>query len=93
MCSSDLYQDGAKAPEFGKELFAAKLKEFAAAGPTDIYVRSAADKADEYPLIREVTFVRKLRESPECKPFIHGITKAALATDSFLSAASFQQTA
>ena len=44
-------------------------------------------------LIRDVTFVRKLRESPECKPFIHGITKAALATDSFLSAASFQQTA
>ena len=69
------------------------MKEFAAASPTDIYVRSAAGKADEYPLIREVTFVRKLRESPECKPFIHGITKAALATDSFLSAASFQQTA
>ena len=34
-----------------------------------------------------------MREFPECKPFIHGITKAALATDSFLSAASFQQTA
>ena len=86
-------KEGAKAPEFGKELSAAQLKEFAAASPTDIYVRSAAGKADEYPLIREVTFVRKLRESPECKPFIHGITKAALATDSFLSAASFQQTA
>ena len=86
-------KEGARAPAFGKELSAAQLKEFAAASPTDIYVRSAAGKADEYPLIREVTFVRKLRESPECKPFIHGITKAALATDSFLSAASFQQTA
>jgi DNA-directed RNA polymerase subunit beta' len=40
-----------------------------------------------------VSFVRKLREGPKCKPFVHGITKAALATDSFLSAASFQQTA
>ena len=34
-----------------------------------------------------------MREFPKCSPFIHGITKAALATDSFLSAASFQQTA
>ncbi len=61
--------------------------------PTEIFVRPISSKADVKQLIREVTFVRKLRESPECKPFIHGITKAALATDSFLSAASFQQTA
>ncbi|MDR2179770.1 MAG: DNA-directed RNA polymerase subunit beta' [Synergistaceae bacterium] len=61
--------------------------------PLEIFVRSLSSKAVTRQLIREVTFVRKLRESPECKPFIHGITKAALATDSFLSAASFQQTA
>ncbi len=42
-------------------------------------------------IIQRVTFVRKLREGPKVKPFVHGITKAALATDSFLSAASFQQ--
>jgi DNA-directed RNA polymerase subunit beta' len=61
--------------------------------PIEIFVRSISSKVVVKQLIREVTFVRKLRESPECKPFIHGITKAALATDSFLSAASFQQTA
>ena len=59
----------------------------------EIFVRPLSAKVDSYVLIRDVTFVRKLRESPECRPFIHGITKAALATDSFLSAASFQQTA
>ncbi|MDR1378239.1 MAG: DNA-directed RNA polymerase subunit beta' [Synergistaceae bacterium] len=61
--------------------------------PTEIFVRSISSKSVSKQLIREVTFVRKLRESPDCRPFIHGITKAALATDSFLSAASFQQTA
>ena len=61
--------------------------------PAEIFVRPISSKSQHKLLIREVTFVRKLRESPECKSFIHGITKAALATDSFLSAASFQQTA
>ena len=56
-------------------------------------MRPISSKTVTKSLIREVTFVRKLRENPECKSFIHGITKAALATDSFLSAASFQQTA
>ena len=50
-------------------------------------------RKDEKKIIQRVTFVRKLREGPKVKPFVHGITKAALATDSFLSAASFQQTA
>jgi DNA-directed RNA polymerase subunit beta' len=44
-------------------------------------------------LIQRVIFVRKLRQEPIWKPVLLGITKAALATDSFLSAASFQQTA
>lgn len=38
-------------------------------------------------------FIRRLKEEPQSMPVVHGITKAALATDSFLSAASFQQTA
>ena len=50
-------------------------------------------RKEEKKIIQRVTFVRKLREGPKVKPFVHGITKAALATDSFLSAASFQQTA
>ena len=52
-----------------------------------------APRKDEVKIIQLATFVRKLREGPTTKPFVHGITKAALATDSFLSAASFQQTA
>ena len=50
-------------------------------------------RRDDKRIIQRVTFVRKLREGAKVKPFVHGITKAALATDSFLSAASFQQTA
>ena len=77
----------------GMELKASLIEEIAKLNPLEIIARAANAKADEYHLIRDYTFVRKMREMPECKPFIHGITKAALATDSFLSAASFQQTA
>ena len=75
------------------ELKASLIEEIANLNPLEIVARAANAKVDEYHLIRDYTFVRKMREMPECKPFIHGITKAALATDSFLSAASFQQTA
>ena len=44
-------------------------------------------------LIQRISFVRRLQEEPQYRPVVHGVTKAALATDSFLSAASFQQTA
>ncbi|MBQ7155328.1 MAG: DNA-directed RNA polymerase subunit beta' [Synergistaceae bacterium] len=82
-------------PKFsgGLELKGKVIDELAALNPIDVYVRSASTKPEVIHLIRDYTFVQKLREFPECKPFIHGITKAALATDSFLSAASFQQTA
>ncbi|GAB1427161.1 DNA-directed RNA polymerase subunit beta' [Aminivibrio sp.] len=60
----------------------------------ELVVRAmGAARKDEVKIIQRATFVRKLREGPKIKPFVHGITKAALATDSFLSAASFQQTA
>ena len=77
----------------GLELKGKVIDEMAAKKPLDIYIRSASAKPEVCHLIREYTFMQKLREAPECRPFIHGITKAALATDSFLSAASFQQTA
>ena len=82
-------------PKFhgGLELKGRLLEELAEMNPIDIYVRSSSAKAEKCYLIRDYTFVQKMRELPECRPFIHGITKAALATDSFLSAASFQQTA
>ncbi|GHS88521.1 DNA-directed RNA polymerase subunit beta' [Synergistales bacterium] len=79
--------------EYGHEVDKDMLETIVDGEPSEIFVRVLAAKGDAKRLIRNVTFVRKLRERPECKPFIHGITKAALATDSFLSAASFQQTA
>jgi len=79
--------------EPGQEINKTMIEAIADREPAEIFVRPLSSKAVNKLLIREVTFVRKLRESPECKSFIHGITKAALATDSFLSAASFQQTA
>jgi DNA-directed RNA polymerase subunit beta' len=80
-------------PASGQEIGKTIVDAIADGEPDEIFVRPISSKSVVKQLIREVTFVRKLRESPECKPFIHGITKAALATDSFLSAASFQQTA
>ncbi len=56
-------------------------------------LRPASLQSQEVVLLSRVSYVRKLRVPPVCKKFIHGITKAALATESFLSAASFQQTA
>lgn len=79
--------------ESGQEINKTMVEAILDREPQEIFVRGISSKLDVKPLIREVSFVRKLRENPECKPFIHGITKAALATDSFLSAASFQQTA
>jgi DNA-directed RNA polymerase subunit beta' len=88
------FSDAASQPlESGQEINKLVVDAIVDREPTEIFVRSISSKTVSKQLIREVTFVRKLRESPECKPFIHGITKAALATDSFLSAASFQQTA
>ena len=77
----------------GTELRPEVIAEIVRRQPVEIWVRAANSKAEVVHLIREYTFVQRMREFPKCKPFIHGITKAALATDSFLSAASFQQTA
>ena len=61
--------------------------------PSDLVVRPILAQSELRRVIQRVTFVRRLREEPEWRPVVHGVTKAALATDSFLSAASFQQTA
>ena len=77
----------------GLELRADAIAEIASHNPTQVWIRPSNSKPELVHLIREFTFVQRMREFPKCSPFIHGITKAALATDSFLSAASFQQTA
>jgi DNA-directed RNA polymerase subunit beta' len=63
------------------------------AQPKEITVRAQLAPTEEKRIIQRVSFIRRLREAPESRAVVHGVTKAALATDSFLSAASFQQTA
>ena len=77
----------------GMDIKPEAIAEIAAMNPVELWVRAMTSRPEIVHLIREYTFVQRMREFPECRPFIHGITKAALATDSFLSAASFQQTA
>ncbi len=59
----------------------------------ELVVRPISSSLETKRLIQRFSFVRRMREEPQWKPVVHGVTKAALATDSFLSAASFQQTA
>jgi DNA-directed RNA polymerase subunit beta' len=77
----------------GKEINHQVLDAIVAADPSELVVRPISTHSETRSLIHRVSFVRRLREEPVWKPVVHGITKAALATDSFLSAASFQQTA
>ena len=69
------------------------IEKIAAASPESITMRSKSAASEYRKLLQRVTFVRRLLEEPQWRPVVHGVTKAALATDSFLSAASFQQTA
>lgn len=79
--------------EAGQEVTSKVLDSIASSGAENITVRPKQAPSDHKQLIQRVSFVRRLREEPQWTPVVHGVTKAALATDSFLSAASFQQTA
>ncbi len=59
-------------------------------GETDLLIGSLIDRAEFEAERRKA--VADGRREPECDPVLLGITKTALATDSFLSAASFQET-
>ncbi|PIE54527.1 MAG: DNA-directed RNA polymerase subunit beta' [Dethiosulfovibrio peptidovorans] len=85
--------DGDVVAEAGQEVNQELVEVLVHADPEELVLRPSSCPSDLRHLISRVAFVRKLRQSPECRKFIHGITKAALATESFLSAASFQQTA
>ena len=77
----------------GTEITPDVLEKIAEIAPETLVVRSRQAMSEYRQIIARVAFVRRLREAPKWKPVVHGVTKAALATDSFLSAASFQQTA
>jgi DNA-directed RNA polymerase subunit beta' len=86
-------EKGTTLAEAGQEITSKVLDAIASSGANDITVRPKQAPSDHKQLIQRVSFVRRLREEPQWRPVVHGVTKAALATDSFLSAASFQQTA
>ncbi len=69
------------------------VEHIVSASPEQVTVRVQSAPTEVRKIIQKVAFIRRLREVPESRPVVHGVTKAALATDSFLSAASFQQTA
>ncbi len=69
------------------------LNKIIEANPEELVVRSIYAGTETYNLIEKITFILRLWKQPEWKAVVYGITKAALNTDSFLSAASFQQTA
>ena len=79
--------------EAGKDINTAVIEAISELTPSELVVRPLIAKSEEKRFVNCFSFMRKLRQNPECRPFIHGVTKAALATESFLSAASFQQTA
>ncbi|GHV29815.1 DNA-directed RNA polymerase subunit beta' [Synergistales bacterium] len=77
----------------GAEISGNVIDAIAAAAPSRLIVRASSAPKDDRWIIQSAAFIRRPREIPESRPVVHGVTKAALATDSFLSAASFQQTA
>lgn len=77
----------------GEEINQAVVDRLVEADPQELVLRPILASAETRRIIQRVTFVRRMREEPQWSPVVHGVTKAALATDSFLSAASFQQTA
>lgn len=88
-----LAKDGSVVAEAAQELTSTVIEKIAASGVDSVTLRSKASASDYKKLVQRFSFVRRLREEPQWRPVVHGVTKAALATDSFLSAASFQQTA
>ncbi|MCF0247692.1 MAG: DNA-directed RNA polymerase subunit beta', partial [Synergistes sp.] len=76
-----------------QEITSALIDSVSAEAAGTITVRSKSAASEYKKLLQRISFVPRLREEPQWRPVVHGVTKAALATDSFLSAASFQQTA
>ena len=79
--------------EFGREINNQLIENLVQFCPEQLTVRPMLAPTEIQQLIQRLSFVRRLQEEPQHRPVVHGVTKAALATDSFLSAASFQQTA
>lgn len=79
--------------EAGNEVTGELIDEVSFSAWGELAMRAKLAPSEHKRLIQRLSFIRRLKEEPQWRPVVHGVTKAALATDSFLSAASFQQTA
>lgn len=85
--------DGKEIFSAGQELNQKVLQEIARLPVDEIVIRSLLSGSEVYKLEQKVGYVGRQKRKPVVRPLLQGITKAALTTESFLSAASFQQTA
>ncbi|MCS7233440.1 MAG: DNA-directed RNA polymerase subunit beta' [Synergistetes bacterium] len=88
-----LTKDGKEAFPVGQELNQKVLQEIARLPVDEIVVRSLLSGVETYKVEQKVGYAGRQKRKPIVRPLMQGITKAALTTESFLSAASFQQTA
>lgn len=79
--------------EAGKEVTGDVIEEAAFSAWGELTMHAKLAPSEYKRLIQRLSFIRRMKEEPQWRAVVHGVTKAALATDSFLSAASFQQTA
>lgn len=86
-------EEGNVLAESGEKASQQVIDRIVGACPDQVTVRAESAPTDERMIVQRISFIRRLRDVPESRPVVLGVTKAALATDSFLSAASFQQTA
>jgi len=77
----------------GQELNQKVLQEIAHSSVGEVVVRSMLSGTELYQLEQRLEYAGRQKRKPVVRPLLQGITKAALTTESFLSAASFQQTA
>lgn len=79
--------------EAGTEVTSDIIDEAAFSAWGELTMRAKQAPSEYLRLVQRLSFIKRMKEEPQWRAVVHGVTKAALATDSFLSAASFQQTA
>ncbi len=76
----------------GQELNQKAIRQIASANVNEITIRPIQETVEVIKVQENVGLLRRKKRKARAKPMLHGISKASLSTDSFLSAASFQQT-
>lgn len=61
----------------GGEINSSILEDIAKSAKSSITVRSKQAASEHKQLVQRVSFVRRLREEPQWRPVVHGVTKAS----------------